>query len=113
VLGDRGIEGEVSLVHEAALELSHEDVDLALGNGARSPPRARKPVPGAREREEVGARAPAVRGEHRTHAAAVVDVRAGDHALARLHAFEHRLARGPRQAVDRATQLLDGCAAGV
>jgi hypothetical protein len=101
VLRDRFVEAGSRLAHEAALQLTHEDVQLALGDRAHLPSGAGKPIPGASEREKVGARTPAVRRQHRAHAAVAVDVRAGDDALVRLHAIEHRLARRRRQAIDR------------
>jgi hypothetical protein len=113
VLGYRPVQVELRVVHEAALQLSHEDLELAPGRGACAPARAGEAVPGPGKGQEVRARSPAMRGQHRAHAAGAVHVGARDDPLARLHALEHRLARGGGQAVDRAPQIFNWCAAGV
>src|ERR1700736_4492844 len=69
-------------------------------------------VPGPGKGKEVRARSPPVRGQHRAHASTAVHVGARDDALARPHPLEHRAARRGGQAVDRATELIHGLAAG-
>src|SRR5438132_5104403 len=113
MLDDRPIEVEVILAHQAALELAREDLELPRGGAPHPPTSACEAVPGPCKGEEVRARSPTVRGEHRAHASAAVHVGARDDALARSQPLEHRAARGCGQAVDRATELIHGLGAGV
>jgi hypothetical protein len=108
MLGDRHVELQLARVLQARLQLRDQDPQLARARHPRAVLRAREAIPRARERQEVRARTRAMRHEHRAHAAARVNVRADDHALAREHTREHRLARGNRQAVDRGAQALHG-----
>jgi F420-dependent oxidoreductase-like protein len=112
VLSDRIAQFQLVVRREAVLELAHENAQLArrrLSTVARD---ASEAVPRSHEREEALALPLAVRREHRADAAAFVDVRAGDHALVRAHARQHRFARCDRHAVDRETKALD-CIGGV
>jgi hypothetical protein len=108
--GDRALQIELGGREQAALQLPGEDRYLACSRVA-SAAGAREAIPRAREREKVGARATAVRREHGAHAAASVDVGAGDDRLSCLHALEHRGAGRRGQAVDRAAKLVDRCGA--
>ena len=113
MLGQRTAEVTLLLAQQAALQLTHEDAELPLGGASRPPASAREAVPSAREREEVGARSPAVRRKHRAHAAVAVHVGAGDDPRVCLYALEHRPACGRWQAVDRATEIVDWSGADV
>jgi hypothetical protein len=83
-------------------QLAHSRAPGAAGTG--------EAVPRTGERDEAGATAVAVRGEHRADAALAVGVRADDDVV-RADALQHRLARAERQTVDRQPEVLDRRAA--
>src|ERR1700691_1882791 len=104
---DRPREIRRGVLQQARLQVRDEHPELARTRAPRTATGAGEAIPGAREGQEVGAPAAAVRGEHRADAAFAVDIRADDDWLPVAYAVEHRLARTHRQAVDRAAQLLD------
>jgi F420-dependent oxidoreductase-like protein len=112
MLVDRAGEVAVVGVQQAGFELADQDAQLAPRRAPRPVAGVREAVPRASERQQACPSAAAVGGEHRTDAAVAIGVRADDHALCVAHAFEHRYARGDRQAVDRQAQVLDVAAAG-
>ncbi len=103
VLGDRG--AEVGLAQDRRLELVFQHAQLA-GRGTARALGAGEAIPRVRERDEARAAAVAVRGEHRADPAGAVAVGADDD-LVGANAFEHRLARAHRQAVDGKAQVVD------
>jgi hypothetical protein len=111
VVVDRAIEPYPILAQQTVLELADESVELPRRRRSSFSRGAGEPVPCSSEGQEVGAGPLAMRSEHRAHASASVNVGADDDSLAPAHAFEHRVARGQRQALDRSAQLDDGAAA--
>ena len=85
----------VGLVVEARLEHRPQRVELAPGGPSGARRRLRVAVPGAREADEAGAAAVAVRGEHRADAARAVGIGADDDVVS-LEPLEHGAARGAR-----------------
>jgi hypothetical protein len=83
VSANRALQVKLGRREQAALQLPGEDRKLARSHTARVS-RAGEAIPRAREGEEVRARSAPVRGEHRAHAAAVIDVGAGDYRLSGL-----------------------------
>lgn len=88
-------------------ELGDEHAELAPARRSRTPPRLREAIPRAREGEQVGAPAPPVGGEHRTHASGPIAVGADDD-VAGAHAVEHGAARVLGQALHGRPKVLDG-----
>jgi hypothetical protein len=105
VLGDRAVELDALLGHQARLELAGEDPQLARSGRARLLG-AGEGVPGAGEGDEARAATVAVRREHRADAALAVAVGADDDLVA-ADALEHRHPRALRQAVDREAEVVE------